>query len=291
MPVRSRHAEAAAEADPAELLLVGPGAGGGTVRIGDTVRREPGRASDAMLSVLRHLESVGFAGAPRVLGQDDRGRRVLSYVHGDVALPPYQPWAADDSLLTSVATLLRDYHRAVADYRPPPGIRWPTRAPADQRGALVGHLDVSMANVVCRGGRAVALIDFEEVGLVTALWDVVRTVRHWVPLLAPEDIPDGLAGLRGRQGERLRLFADTYGLTAAERAALVETVLLNADDSYERMRLGAADGHPGYSAEWTGQAARRNRRARDWVQANRGCLEGWLSGRLPGDGVRGEPHD
>ena len=153
-----------------EIKLTGPGAGAGTVRVGETVRREPDRASEAMIRTLRHLEAVGFAGAPRVLGRDASGRLVLSYLAGDVAMPPYPAWAAGDELLSSVGELLRDYHQAMAGFRPSAGLRWPSVPPPSQRGPLVGHLDVSMANVVCRGGRAVALIDFEEVGLVTRLY-------------------------------------------------------------------------------------------------------------------------
>jgi hypothetical protein len=266
-----------------EIRLTGPGAGGGTIRVGQTVRREPDRAPEAMIETLRYLEAVGFAGAPRVLGRDSAGRWVLSYMAGDVAMPPYQAWAAEDALLSSVGELLRDYHRAVAGFRPPATLRWPSTPPASQRGILVGHLDVSMANVVCQGGRAVALIDFEEVGLVTRLWDVVRTVRHWVPLLAPADIPAGLAAVRGRQFERLRIFADSYGLTATERQSLPGVALLNADDSYEHMRQEAARGHPGFLAEWNGEHARRNRRARTWIQEQGECLERCLlSPSVPG---------
>jgi hypothetical protein len=249
-----------------EVSLTGPGAGAGTIRVDDTVRREPDRAPEAMIETLRYLEAVGFAGAPRVLGRDSTGRWMLSYLAGDVAMPPYQAWAAEDALLSSVGELLRHYHRAIAGFRPPATMRWPSRPPASQRGVIVGHLDVSMANVVCQEGRAVALIDFEEVGLVTRLWDVVRTARHWVPLLAPADIPAGLATVRGRQFERLRIFADSYSLTAAERRSLPAVALLNADDSYEFMRKEAARGHPGFLAQWTGEHARRNRRARAWMQ-------------------------
>ncbi len=260
-----------------EIRLTGPGAGAGTVRIGETVRREPGRAPDAMIETLRYLETAGFAGAPQVLGRDSAGRWILSYLAGDVAMPPYQAWVAEDALLSSVAELLRDYHRAVAGFCPPATLRWPSTPPASQRGTLVGHLDVSMANVVCREGRAVALIDFEEVGLVTRLWDVVRTVRHWVPLVASADIPAGLAAVRGRQFERLRIFADSYGLTAAERQSLPDVALLNADDSYEFMRTEAAHGHPGFLAQWNGDHARRNRRARAWMQEHRDALQRCLS--------------
>jgi Tol biopolymer transport system component len=39
-------------------------------------------------ALLRHLESVGFEGAPRVVGFDDSGREVLTYVDGDAAVQP-----------------------------------------------------------------------------------------------------------------------------------------------------------------------------------------------------------
>jgi len=34
-------------------------------------------------AVLRHLERAGFDGAPRVLGFDDRGREVLTFLDGN----------------------------------------------------------------------------------------------------------------------------------------------------------------------------------------------------------------
>ncbi len=40
------------------------------VRVGDTVRRSPGRQSAAVQALLRHLESQGVDGAPRALGFD-----------------------------------------------------------------------------------------------------------------------------------------------------------------------------------------------------------------------------
>jgi hypothetical protein len=55
------------------------------VRVGDTVRRPTGPWSPAVHALLRHVESVGFDGAPRFLDVDERGREVLSYVDGDAA--------------------------------------------------------------------------------------------------------------------------------------------------------------------------------------------------------------
>jgi len=59
------------------------------VRVGDTVRRMAGSSRLAVRDLLLHLESVGFDGAPRYLGTDDQGREVLSWIDGDVPLPPY----------------------------------------------------------------------------------------------------------------------------------------------------------------------------------------------------------
>jgi hypothetical protein len=231
-----------------------------------------------MRLVLRHLETVGFDGAPRLLGQDEFGHWILTFVAGDVALPPWPDWVARDATLASVATLLRRFHKAVAGLRPPTRMRWPTTAPRGYEGNVVGHMDVSMANVVCRNGEAVALIDFEEVGMVAAVWDVVRTARHWVPLIDPADLTGGLRSLAGRHVDRLQLFLDAYHLGEDDRARFVDAVLLNADVTYEQMRQGAAAGHPGYVREWTGHAAARNRRGRRWVEAHRRELERVVSG-------------
>jgi len=42
------------------------------VRVGDTVRRTAGSTAAAVRDLLLHLESVGFDGAPRHLGTDER---------------------------------------------------------------------------------------------------------------------------------------------------------------------------------------------------------------------------
>jgi hypothetical protein len=272
-----RHRLPPNETGVGEELLAGPGAGGGTIRIGDTVRREPRRAPEGMLRVLEHLEHVGFQGSPRLLGRDERGRWVLTYIPGDVALTPYETWCGSNKLLVSVARLLRSYHEAMRSFECKSDIYWPTKPPRGYEGRTIGHMDVSMANVVCVKGIAAALIDFEEVGAVAAVWDVARTARHWVPLLDPYDLVDYPANVFSRQHERLRLFADAYDLSAADRSRFLDAALLNADVTYERMRRGAEMGHVGYENEWSGNAAKRNRRAKAWMEKNREKLHGILN--------------
>ena len=65
----------------AEVLLHGGITNAGLVsRVGDTVRRPWRPTSPATHALLDHLERVGFDGAPRFLGVDDRGREILSYI-------------------------------------------------------------------------------------------------------------------------------------------------------------------------------------------------------------------
>ena len=54
----------------------------GVVRAGATVRRPRGEHSASVALYLRHLELVGFGGAPRWLGVDERGRDLLRPAQG-----------------------------------------------------------------------------------------------------------------------------------------------------------------------------------------------------------------
>jgi hypothetical protein len=53
------------------------------LRVGDTVRRPMHPGSTTVHELLRHLANVGFPYSPRVLGVDEDGREVLSYIAGD----------------------------------------------------------------------------------------------------------------------------------------------------------------------------------------------------------------
>src|SRR5213080_2099969 len=76
------------------------------VRAGDTVRRNAGPWTPAVHALLRHLEYVGFTGAPRAYGIDERGREVLSYLEGVCGSYPLGPdWVTDEALI-AVATML-----------------------------------------------------------------------------------------------------------------------------------------------------------------------------------------
>src|SRR5213078_4997821 len=93
--------------------------------------------------LLRHLEGSGFAGAPRFLGIDERGREVLSFIEGDVPddIRPDYP----EETLREAALLIRAYHDATAGFA----------------AEVVCHNDLGPPNTVFRDGSPVALIDFD----------------------------------------------------------------------------------------------------------------------------------
>jgi hypothetical protein len=256
------------ENEPEVLLLGGTANRGQVVRVGDTVRRPQRPTGLATHALLRHLADVGFAGAPRFLGVDEHGREVLSYVPGTAITPPYPAWALTDDALVSVAHLLRDYHRAVAGFDHT-GRTWPSSPPAPFAGGLVSHNDVNLDNVVFRGGRAVALIDFDLASPGSRVWDVACAARLWAPLRPDPDIPDTR---RGRAVERFRLFVDGYGLDRGEREAVVRAVLHNHDWSYDVIGTAAANGHSAFSDYLAGGARARAERARRWYAENADLL-------------------
>jgi hypothetical protein len=248
-----------------EVQLTGGTANRGLVlRVGDTVRRPNPPGADAVHALLRHLENVGFEGAPRYHGEDEDGREVLGYIDGDVPIAPHPRWALTDDALVSVAVLLRRYHEAVRSFDPATH-DWPTTVPALYRGRLVTHNDPNLDNVVFRDGRAVAFIDFDLASPGSAIWDAALAARLWVPLRDPDDVP---ADLISRAGHRLRLFADAYGLPRAGREEMAPAVLATHTWCYDLIRAGAEQGRAGYQHYWTPSAQEHDARGRRWLESN-----------------------
>jgi aminoglycoside phosphotransferase (APT) family kinase protein len=245
-------------------LLGGTANRGQVVRVGDTVRRPQRATGAATHALLRHLAEVGFAGAPRFLDVDEHGREVLSYVPGTAVTPPYPAWALTDEALVSVAHLIRAFHEAISTFDPAPHV-WPASPPSPFAGELVSHNDPNLDNIVFRDGRAVALIDFDLASPGSRVWDVACATRLWAPL-RPSSYTDDAR--RGRELDRLRLFADSYGLAGADRERLGEAIRQNHEWSYDIVGTAAAHGHAGFSEYWDGGAKERAARTHQWYLDN-----------------------
>jgi hypothetical protein len=243
-----------------ELLLGGSTNAGQVTRIGDTVRRPLRPTSDTTRALLDHLERIGFQGAPRYLGIDDRGREVLSYVQGRAVLKPYPAWALSDAALVSVALLLRDYHRAVDSFNFD-RYDWPHPLPPRFRGGIVCHNDPNLDNIIFEHGRAVALIDFDLAGPGCVGWDLAGCVRLWAPLEVDSDRPT----VGPRSLARLGLFADAYGATVAQREELVDALVPSHDWCFQIVRDAVESGHETFARYWLGGGRLAARDTRSWL--------------------------
>jgi hypothetical protein len=249
-----------------EVLLHGGTTNAGRVtRVGDTVRRPWRPTTPATRALLDHLERVGFEGAPRFLGTDDRGREVLSYIEGEAAIEPHPDWALTDEALVSVAELLRRYHDAAASFDVT-SHTWAHAVPAAFRGSLASHNDPNLDNIIFRHGRAFALIDFDLAGPGSAAWDVACAVRLWAPLRDERDAPGAVSG---RLMERLRMFVDAYGVPWRERGRVADAALHTHDWAYEIVRDALSRGHESFDLHWRDGGRLRAERTRAWLVAHR----------------------
>ena len=256
-----------------EIPLLGGLANAGQVfRVGDTVRRPRRPWSPATEALLLHLEAVGFDGAPRFLGVDERGREVLSYVPGEAVVAPHPEWGLRDAALVSVAELLRAFHGAVADFDPTPHT-WPPGPPGTFVDGTVSHNDVNLDNVVFRGGRAVALVDFDLAAPGSRAWDVACAARLWAPLRPDVDIADSR---RGRGLVRFGLFVDSYGMDEAERVRVAAGVGANHRWFWELIDAEADAGHVAFANYRRAVPPQRRARAAAWFDDNAARLRAAL---------------
>jgi hypothetical protein len=211
--------------DPPEVPLEGGNVTAGLVRVGDTVRRPAGPSAPAVHALLVHLEAVGFDGAPRSLGLDERGRLVVTWVDGRVT-HPYEPGPS----LVEVGRLARRLHDACAGFVPPADAVWSTPIRPD-REDLVVHHDLASWNLV-HGAGPVVLIDWDAAGPGSRLWDLA-----WSAISFADLDPSGIRSL-----------ADGYGLDEGERRRLAALLAPRARSMVDLLRTG---GEP-----WAGLAAR-----------------------------------
>jgi hypothetical protein len=244
------------------------------VRVGDTVRRPAGPHTPAVAALLDHLERVGFEGAPRSRGIDERGRHVLTFVEGEAALPPIP---SSDEACHALGTLLRRMHDAQEGFVRPADAAWHRGPLAPADGEVICHNDLFPPNVVFRDGLPVALIDWDLCGPMPRLYDVASAAIFWAPLQHDERARHfGLPN--DRAGERLRILCDGYGLDRDDRAGLLDVVAHRNRMGYEIHRVyGGVERRPGWREMWDGGTGDSLLERAVWFEAHRAQLLRYLA--------------
>ncbi|WP_191876570.1 phosphotransferase [Streptomyces filipinensis] len=261
-----------------EALVGGMVNAGAVFRHGALVERPAPRTARALHAHLRALEEQGFDAAPRPIRLTADGREQLTFIPGDVALPPFPRWAMTETALRSVGGLLRRLHDASAAIPVDACAEWPRSLADPAGGTMLCHNDVCPENVVFRDGHAAALIDFDLAAPGRAVWDVAMTARYWVPMVDPTSAaafyPAGLDA-----PARLRILADGYGLSLQERAEL-PGVIEQATGSCRAFVAGrVADGDPVYTQALSERGGwQRWDRIQEWLVAHQEMFTAALLG-------------
>jgi hypothetical protein len=241
-------------------------------RLGDVVVRGAGPWAPSVHRVLRHLERVGFAGAPRVIGDgfDADGNEVLSFIEGEFVHP--KAWS--DEGITVLGDLLRRFHDATATFTVPPEAVWqPWFTRSERPDAVIGHGDLGPWNIVAREGLPVGFIDWEFAGPVDRLDEVAQVA--WLNAQLHDDVVAARNQLPSPEARarQLGLFAAAYGLAQRERAELVTRMVelairdaANELDDPAGLNIAKADG---WGLAWRVRSAA-------WLVGHRDLLESAL---------------
>jgi hypothetical protein len=220
----------------------------GVVRIGDTVHRPVRPWTPAVHAVLRHLEDVGFSGAPRVLGFDEQGREVLTFLEGETVgeRRPWPEWVHAEAALVDVGGWLRRLHDATAGFVPPEGATWFSGRPW-QPGLVIGHHDAAPFNAVWDGGGLVGFVDWDTASPSPRELDLAYSALMWVPLLAADSAWPHASVPVGDRSRRLHLLLDAYGFDG-DREAFGAVVAARARINAAVIGRLADGGDPVYAA-------------------------------------------
>jgi len=231
------------------------------VRAGNTVRRAPPEDPEFVRALLGLLERCGWAGAPRFLGTDERGREVLSFIDGHVAWEPVQPPSiTSDASLARLAGLVREFHDLTAG------------TPLAAGEEVVCHNDLSPKNTVYRDSGAgltpVAFIDWDIAAPGKRIHDVAHVCWQYL------DLRPGVAE-PADAGGRMRLICDAYGMS--DRSGLLEAILWWQDRCWRGIEAKAAAGDPAMTRVRDSGAVRAIRNDFVWVTSHRAELAARLS--------------
>jgi len=229
------------------------GRNNGAIRVGQIVRRPAGTHTPAVHSLLRHLEAVGFTGAPRALGVDDQGWELLTYLDGDTVgiTRPWPPWAHSDAALVAAGRWLRDFHAASRSFVPPPGARWFGDHNELRPGEVIGHHDAAPYNAVWRAapldtdpshGALVGFIDWDLAGPATPLRDLAFVALTWVPLTARDVAAADGFPLHVDRPRRLGLLLRAFGWAGTVREVVI-AVRHRALEHAAGLRAAADEGY------------------------------------------------
>lgn len=241
------------------------------LRSGSVVVRETGPWASTVHFLLRHLEKVGFAASPRVVGTgfDEQGRETLTFIPGEFTQPG--PWSMEGA--AAVGEMIRKLHDATASFSLPPCARWNSWFGRDLGGPskVIGHCDTGPWNIVARNGLPVGLIDWEFAGPVDPIVELAQAC--WLNAKLHDDIVAELEGLPplAVRAHQVRSILEGYGLPLKQRRGFIELIiaLVIHDTAAQADDVGVTinnDPVPAWGMAWRARSAAWIYRYRSFLQ-------------------------
>lgn len=190
---------------------------------------------------LNFVRKNGFDSIPQPVGCTDDGHEIVTYVEGVVHNDGLPEEILTDDVLKDVAKLLRRYHDIGAEYVPQLKGDEPWMLPKRIPEEIMCHGDFAPYNMTFVDGKLHGIIDFDTLHPGPRLWDIAYAAYRWVPFVSPAN-PDWHDELPG-QIERLRIFADAYGMSAEMRSDLPEMMIERVQSLVDYMKGQAAQGN------------------------------------------------
>ena len=241
----------------------------GATRVGASVIRSTGEWSPAVHQLLNHLETVGFAGAPRVLEVDVDGNEVLTFIDGEAGSLAYPVALLQEEGVIEWGRFIRRYHEAVASFAPPPDAVWRVGRKPLRPGEVVCHGDLGHWNAVWRDGRVVGAIDWDFAEPDFPLRDLATAALGVVPLLDDERASHHFPQPPNRQ-RRLAALCDGYGATAPHD--LLDAAIAYLTTEADRVVTFRKEGREPWASHLRRGTAEVLKKRVRWIEANRSNL-------------------
>ena len=264
-------------AKPEEEVLHG-GNTSVVVRVGDTVRRQTGHWTPAVHALLAHLQSVGFADGPTVLGIDGQGREILPFVVGEAGNfdpGPLPDWFRTADACTAIGDWLRRCHSAQRGFAPDPALPWRMAAGRPlAAGEVVVHHDAGPYNTVRRPDGGLTVIDWDFCAPGDPIEDLAFVCWSWAPLWNDRAAVHRWFGDASVEATATRLGAvvEGYGAAEADRARLLPAIQAKMAAHAAGLEALAAQGDPAAVRLYKAGVSAAARRDADWAHRNQALL-------------------
>ena len=236
----------------------------GVVRLGDTVRKPWEPTTPAVHELMRTVAAAGID-VPEPRGRDERGRQVLEFVPGSLALdsPPLPL-----EQLADVGALIRRIHDACEGFRPSAPAPWEPLLPVPVpcgRADLICHGDLTPWNLIL--GERRVFIDWDGAGPSTRLWDLAYSAQAFCV--------NDVGAVPEEAATRLAALIDGYAASPALRAELPAAMSARAEAMWRMLRDAHREGREpwgsmfvtGHGEHWRGVAEYVERHREVWVEA------------------------